>query len=65
MIDNGEKPKSNIKWVNVSKRCPPDYSLRGSQGSVYTDTVYWSLQPDEIGNSWADLTNATGIIPEK
>ncbi|EPE31140.1 (Trans)glycosidase [Glarea lozoyensis ATCC 20868] len=64
IIDSGGKPKSNSKYVNVTEPCPPDYSLRGSQGPVYTDSVYWTLQEDKIGNFWTDLTNATGITPD-
>jgi hypothetical protein len=54
-----------VKYANVSELCPPDYSMRGSQGPFYGDTVYWTLRQDKTDEFWADFTNATGITPEQ
>ncbi|KAK3302801.1 uncharacterized protein B0T15DRAFT_562882 [Chaetomium strumarium] len=53
-------------YLNVSEPCPPEFSLRASQNEVQrqSDTIYWTLRPDQADQFYADLEADTGIAKE-
>lgn len=50
----------DLRTVNVSEPCPPDYSERGTTLN-HGQSVYWSLQDDKTAEFYKAIFDETGI----
>ena len=60
----GQTPVVNM--VKKDEPCPPDFSQRGyGPDNPYEQSVWWTLNPNNADQFWADLLTNTGIPQNK